>query len=59
MALGKFYGRDSGDALRSNGARLDLFRVQPTKNKIFDLVADLNIEGKPAGRVLCLARIVL
>jgi hypothetical protein len=59
LALRKFHGRDSRDALRSNCAGLDLLRVKPAQNKLLDLAADLDIEGKPAGRVLGLTRVVL
>jgi hypothetical protein len=59
LALGEFHGGDSRDALRSNCAGLDLFRVKTTQDKLFDLVADLGIEAKPAGRVLDLTRAVL
>jgi hypothetical protein len=59
LALGEFHGSDSRDALRSNCASLDLLRVKTTQDKFFDLVADLGIEAKPAGRVLDLTRTVL
>jgi hypothetical protein len=59
LALGKFHSCDSRHALRSNRAGLDLFRVKSTQNKLFDLAADLDIEGEPAGRVLYLTRVVL
>jgi hypothetical protein len=59
LALGKFHSCDSRHALRSNRARLDLLGVKTAQNKLFDLAADLDIEGEPAGRVLYLTRAVL
>jgi hypothetical protein len=59
LALREFHGGDSCDALRSNCAGLDLLRVKTTQYKLFDFAADLDIETKPAGRVLSLTRAVL
>lgn len=49
MAVRELHSCDSCDALRSNGPRFDLLRVEATKDKGFDLVADLDIEGEPSG----------
>lgn len=59
LALGKLYGCNSCDALRSNRAGLDVLRVKSPQYKLLDLAADLDIEGEPTGRVLCLTRAVL
>jgi hypothetical protein len=59
LALGEFHGGNSCDALRSNCASLDLFRVKTTQDKVFDLAADLGIEAKPTGRIFKLTRAVL
>ena len=59
MALRKLHSRDSRDALCSDCAGFDLLRVKPAQDKSLDLATDLDIEGKPASRVLRLARAFL
>ena len=48
MAKRELHSCDSRDALRRNRSRLDMFGVKAAKDKLFDLVADLDIDGKPS-----------
>jgi hypothetical protein len=49
LAKRELHSCDSRDALRRNCSRLDLLRVKAAKDKLFDLVADLDIDGEPSG----------